>query len=140
MDDTNYEIRRVTSWPTEEIVDLYREGGWWKEGYDPSGIPRMLEGSFRFVVAVERSSGRAVGMGRVISDGHSDGYIQDVVVAWGLRGKGLGRSIVRALLDLCLEAGLVWIGLIAEKGSSAFYRDMGFDTFDGEPMLYGGSD
>ena len=137
MDDPYYEIRRVTSWPTEEIVDLYREGGWWKEGYDPSGIPQMLEGSFRFVVAVDRRTGRAVGMGRVISDGHSDGYIQDVVVERDLRGKGLGRSIVRTLLDMCLDAGLVWIGLIAEKGSSHFYRDMGFDPFEGEPMLYG---
>ena len=75
-------------------------------------------------------------MGRVISDGVSDGYIQDVTVLEEMRGKGIGSLITKKLLDTCLERGLSWIGLIAEKGSNQFYHPLGFKEFDGEPMVY----
>src|SRR5208283_4222128 len=77
MLDIVYE--NVTSAPTEAIVDLYRAGGWWQE--QPAwraAIPQMVRGSFCFLLA-RAPDGRIVGMGRVISDGASDGYIQDVV-------------------------------------------------------------
>jgi len=130
------DIRLVDSWPREDIVRLYESGGWWNECYDPSGIDGLIDGSFAFAVAVDRGSGRAVGMGRAISDGSSDAYIQDVVVLDGLRGKGIGSDIIRSLVEFCRSRGLVWIGLIAEGGSERFYRKLGFDVMPGHtPML-----
>gem|GEM_PF-4414770 len=89
-------IALVHSWDPQEIVLLYRAGGWWKDEYDPAEIPGLIRGSFAFAVAVEEESGRAVGMGRVISDGVSDAYIQDLVVLPEYRrperGDGPARS------------------------------------------------
>jgi len=133
---TGYDIRIVDSWDSDEIVGLYREGGWWKEGYDPAGIESLIRGSFLFAVAVPSSSGPAIGMGRVISDGSSDGYIQDVVVSKDFRGNGIGERIVRDLASRAREAGLVWIGLIAEEGTVDFYRRAGFEPFPGTPMIF----
>ena len=76
----NITIRLVQSWDEVEIADLYRAGGWWKEEYSLKDLPRLIRGSFLFAVAVDSKTGRAIGMGRVISDGVSDGYIQDLVV------------------------------------------------------------
>ena len=134
----NYRVIFVREWPTDQIVSLYKEGGWWKDGYDPKGIPALITGSFLFAVALRKGEDEAVGMGRVISDGVSDAYIQDVVVKSDLRGDGIGGMIVRSLLKGCQERGLVWIGLIAEEGTEHFYTGIGFTPFPGRPMLFTG--
>ncbi|TAM49970.1 MAG: N-acetyltransferase [Acidobacteria bacterium] len=136
MPEIVYEV--VDSAPTDAIVELYRAGRWWRE--DPSwraAIPQMIHGSFCFLLARE-PGGRIVGMGRVISDGASDAYIQDIVVLEGCRGRGIGRELVRRLTERCLEAGISWIGLVAEPGTQAFYEPLGFRALVGYlPMLHG---
>jgi len=132
-------ISCVRSWDTEEIVALYRAGGWWKEEYDPAETPGLIRGSFAFAVAVDEKSGRAVGMGRVISDGISDAYIQDLVVLPEYQKKGLGKALLLALLDACRAAGISWIALVAEPGSEPFYRALGFSPMEGHiPLIYRG--
>lgn len=130
------EIMIVDSWPVDELVLLYKAAGWWKEHYKPGGITHLIEGSFAFAVAIDEKTGKAVGMGRAISDGVSDAYIQDVVVLEEIRGQGIGGRIIKVLVDHCLKNKLAWIGLIAEQGSSPFYKNIGFEVFPGEPMIY----
>jgi GNAT superfamily N-acetyltransferase len=137
MEKNQIEIRRITSWPEEEIVRLYKVGGWWKDAYDKAGIPGLISGSFVFVVAVDQKTKETIGMGRVLSDGVSDAYIQDLVVIPSYRGSGLGKKIVQTLIDICVSKGIHWIGLIAEPGSSQFYTSLGFRQMDHHiPMLY----
>ena len=62
---SNIELKLIDNWPSDEIVELYKTGGWWREGYDPSGIPSLIIGSFAFLVAVDTKTKRAIGMGRV---------------------------------------------------------------------------
>jgi len=136
--ETDLDVLHVKEWPSEDVVGLYRAGNWWKDEYDPSGIPDLIKGSSDFVVAFDKRSGRAVGMGRLISDGVSDGYIQDLVVLPEHRGKGIGALMVNELVSTGLKMGLVWIGLIAEEGTEEFYSDQGFAPFPGRPMLFKG--
>ncbi|MCK9580161.1 MAG: GNAT family N-acetyltransferase [Methanoregula sp.] len=132
-------VRLVRSWDEHEIVDLYRAGGWWKEEYAEAEIPTLIQGSFLFAVAVHEKNGKAVGMGRVLSDGISDGYIQDLVVLPACRGTGLGKMIVGTLVDACKKAGLTWIALIAEPETEPFYQQLGFAPMAGYvPLLYRG--
>jgi ribosomal protein S18 acetylase RimI-like enzyme len=96
-----------------------------------------MQGSFLFAVAIDISTGRAVGMGRVISDGAADAYIQDVVVLGEWRDKGAGKMILTALLDECRSRKITWIGLIAEPGNVDFYKSLGFSPMSGHvPMLF----
>ena len=132
----DYEIRIVDSWPADEIVELYRAGGWWMDHYSPAGIPDLIKGSFAFAVALEKATGRAVGMGRAISDGASDAWLQDIVVLKDHRRRGIGREIAGKLLQHCLDRGLAWVGLVAEPGSGRFYGSLGFETLPGEPMVF----
>jgi aralkylamine N-acetyltransferase len=134
---TEITVRLIRVWDENEIVDLYRAGGWWKEEYSSAELPALIKGSFLFAVAVDVKSGRAVGMGRVISDGVSDGYIQDLVVLPSCRGCGVGKQIVQTLVDECKKSGLTWIGLIAEPETEPFYLPLGFKPMTGHvPLLY----
>lgn len=131
------EVKLVRAWDSDQIVALYRAGGWWKEDYDPAGIPSLIAGSFLFAVAVDPALDVAIGMGRVISDGVSDAYIQDLVVLPEVRRSGVGRKIVSLLVTSCWDRGVRWIGLISQPGCDNFYRELGFVEMKGYiPLLY----
>jgi len=130
-------VHLVQAWDGDEIANLYRAGGWWKEEYDPKELSRLILGSFLFVIAEDLKTGRAVGMGRVIADGVSDGYIQDLVVLPEYRKTGIGARIVSILVKKCVERGISWIGLIAEPGTENFYLPFGFHPMEGHtPLIY----
>jgi spermidine synthase len=141
---TAYDYDRINTvilqMPTEnqirEIAGLYRAQGWWQAGDDesPQLIPRLITGSHCFVVALEGED--IVGMGRAISDGVSDAYIQDLTVRSNYRNQGIGRRILQTLLERLHADGLHWIGLIAEPGSCSLYQRAGFREMSAwVPML-----
>ena len=80
MEKIDIEIKLVDNWPEDEIVKLYKAGNWWKDSYESSGIGKLISGSFAFAVVINKNSGETIGMGRVLSDGVSDAYIQDLVI------------------------------------------------------------
>jgi spermidine synthase len=134
----NIEYEAVKSAPVEEIVALYASAGWWQESPEAREvIPAMIQGSFCFMVA-RSIEGNIVGMARVISDGHSDAYIQDVSVLKNYRGQGIGSELVRRLAQFCAHRKIGWIGLVAEPGTQGLYEDLGFRPLAGyQPMLFG---
>jgi ribosomal protein S18 acetylase RimI-like enzyme len=131
------EVRLVNVWDVETIADLYRAGGWWNEAWEPAGLCALIAGSFAFAVAVDPATGKAVGMGRVLSDGVSDAYVQDLVVLPDYRGRGIGTMILSTLLDHCKSAGVIWVALVAEPGTEPFYTALGFRRMEGHiPMRW----
>jgi len=132
-------VKIVRSWDEEEIAALYKAGGWWKEEYKTEDLPRLILGSFAFAVATDSKTGRTVGMGRVIADGVSDGYIQDLVVLPEYRKSGIGTQIVASLVSRCLQSGITWIALIAEPDTEKFYGPLGFRPMEGHvPLIFWG--
>ncbi len=132
-----YEVKLVKSWDEKEIVNLYKSAGWWKERHDSKAINKMIKGSFAFAVAIETKSNKTIAMGRTISDGISDAYIQDLVVLPDYRKRGIGRLILEILVEFCLNSKIEWIGLIAEPEQHGFYEPLGFSKMiNYTPMLY----
>ncbi len=124
-----------TPYQIQQIIDLYRMEEWWtEEPYDPDHVVRIVAGSHCFVIASIEV--QIVGMGRAISDGTSDAYLQDVTVKQDYRRRKIGKKIVKALVSRLHRDGLEWIGLIAERGSGDFYKQLGFKEMpDSAPML-----
>ncbi|HPM05006.1 MAG TPA: GNAT family N-acetyltransferase [Candidatus Cloacimonas sp.] len=111
----------------QEILSLYRQAGWWQTDEKPEYldlVSKIMANSFCFVIA--KIGDELVGMGRAISDGVSDAYIQDVTVRQDLRGQGIGKGIIRTLVGYMKEKSLQWIGLISEPGYERFYQGLGF--------------
>ena len=128
------EYRIIREESEAAIVRLYRDAGWWKEEDSPSFIPAMIAGSTVFVGAYD--DGRLVGMGRAISDGVSDGCIQDVIVDRAYRRCGIGASIVRLVAAELRRRGVDWIQLIGVPGTREFYESLGFRVMENHlPML-----
>ncbi len=120
------EIRIVKNWSEDEIVNLYKAGGWWKDCYDISGIPGLIKRSFAFAVAIDKKNKKTVGIGRVLSDGLSDAYLQDIIILPEYRKKGIGKKLVLSLVDFCKKRKISWIALISEPNQEDFYKKLGF--------------
>jgi len=118
-----------------DIICLYCAEGWWSKGTDDAAlVDRIVAGSHCFLIVKKGSE--IIGMGRALSDGVSDAYIQDVTVNKNFRGQGIGTKIIQKLVERLHSDGLKWIGLIAEKSSHPFYEQLGFKKMsDSVPML-----
>jgi len=137
IDYSKIEIKFVDKWVEEDIINLYKSGNWWKDSYNSSVIKYIIKNSYKFAVVVNKDENRAIGMGRLISDGVSDAYIQDLVILNDFRGYGLGKKLVKYLLDYCKSKNINWIGLISEPGQDGFYSDLGFEEMEKHtPMKY----
>ncbi len=80
------------------------------------------------------SGGRLAGFARLISDGTSDGYVQDVVVHPEFRRQGIGGRLVRYAVAEGRKAGLDWIGIVGVPGSEGFYRGLGLTERPGHTL------
>jgi len=118
-----------------QLIALYRLEGWWGEAPDDPGlVARIVAGSHCFVAVSDGDE--IVGMGRALSDGASDAYIQDVMVKKAYRRREIGTRIIAKIISRLHQDGLEWIGLIAEKNSFRFYERLGFKKMpDSFPML-----
>lgn len=73
---------------------------------------------------------QAVATGRLLPDGH----IGRMAVIHSLRGQGLGRQVLQALLTQAREEGHGELVLHAQTHAVDFYRQQGF-TVEGEEFL-----
>ncbi len=122
-------IRSLSEQELRYAAELYRVADWVSDGEDCSFIKRAGAGSFLAAAAFEGEN--LVGMGRVLSDGVSDAYIQDVVVHPDFRGKGTGGKIVAFLVSELEARGVDWIALVGEPGTESFYARLGFEAKKG---------
>jgi spermidine synthase len=119
---------------TENIISLYRSVGWWDEDDSPELVEKIVRGSYLFALA--RIENTVAGMGRVISDGVSDAYIQDIIVDESYRRRGVASAIIKTFIEKLRAGNMSWTGLIAEPGSAELYKKCGFKEMSAyTPMI-----
>ena len=136
----NLIVKAVKSASLEDLSRLYKDAGWWEASFaeNPYFLTRMVETSGVFVGAFKEK--KMIGMGRALSDMASDAYIQDVTVLKQYRGRGIGRQIIQLLISKLEDKGVDWIGLVAQPGTTSFYKDLGFEVLKGHtPLKYKGN-
>lgn len=104
-------------------------------------IEKSLKNDLYDVVVIDGN--KLVGMGRIVGDGAIYWYLQDIAVIPEYQGKGVGRIIVKKLMDYIYNNSLTdtktTIGLMAAKGKEKFYEKFGFvvrpNDFQGPGMI-----
>jgi NTP pyrophosphatase (non-canonical NTP hydrolase)/ribosomal protein S18 acetylase RimI-like enzyme len=104
----------------DQLSELYRIA---PLGDKPAQELRLVFGNSRFTCFAHDGE-HLVGAGRAVSDGLDCSYICDVAVHPGFQGQGLGKRIVRTLMDQ--SEGHKKIILYANPGKEAFYAKLGF--------------
>jgi GNAT superfamily N-acetyltransferase len=104
----------------DELSDMYRVA---PLGDKPPDALRVVFGNSMFRCFVY-ADGRLVGAGRALADGLDCAYIGDVAVRPEHQGAGLGKEIIRRLVDQA--RGHKKIILYANPGKEGFYLRLGF--------------
>ena len=108
----------------DELASLYDAVGWATYARDSETLHRAMRGSSRVVTA--RRDGHLIGLARVISDGATIAYLQDIVVRPAEQRRGLGKRLVEeafAPFDLVRQKVLLTDD---EPAQRAFYESLGF--------------
>ena len=116
-------FRAVEPGDYAQVRQLLVNTGWQQRVQDGDRFERMISGANRTVVAVEQE--RIVGFARALFDGASNGYISTIAVAGDRHGQGIGRELVKRLMDVDHPANITWV-LRAGRGSTGFWEKMGF--------------
>ena len=69
-----------------------------------------------------------VGFVHVCWDGGSHAFVLDTAVDPAHQRRGVGRALVRTLVDECAAAGCEWLHVDHEPHLGAFYRGCGFTS------------
>lgn len=110
-----------------ETVALYDAVGWSAYTQHPDALMAGLRGSLRVVVA--RAEGRLVGLARVVGDGATICYLQDVLVHPDARRRGLDGDLVREAFAPFTAVRQHVLITDEEAGQKAFYESLGFSQF-----------
>jgi N-acetylglutamate synthase-like GNAT family acetyltransferase len=106
-----------------QVRQLLMDSGWQPRVADPDRFQKMIQRVDRTVVAFEGE--RVVGFARALCDEASNGYISTVAVAEDKRGEGIGRGLVKRLMEGEEAERITWV-LRAGRGSEGFWEKMGF--------------
>ncbi len=133
----NIQIKKIKSATIQDMVQIYKEAGWWKSSWEehPNFLKYIVKDSAVFVGAFFDK--KLIGMGRALSDCVSDAYIQDLAVLKKFRGQGIGKKIIQKLIRQLKTDNVDWIGVVAQPGTSLFYEKLGFEPLkDHTPLKF----
>ncbi|RIU94820.1 GNAT family N-acetyltransferase [Oceanobacillus picturae] len=121
--DNNFSILHEAPDP-QEYIGLRLEGG--ISGKSKEAATTGLKNSL-FAVSIY-DQGVLIGMGRIIGDGGAFFQVVDIVVKPNYQGKGLGKAVMRELMDYLdnhTYSGS-YVSLIADDPANKLYEQFGF--------------
>ncbi len=81
----------------DKIMQLYLDAEWFAYTQDPQTLKRAFEGSL-FVLSAWQDD-NLLGLVRVVGDGQTIIYIQDILVLKAYQRKGIGKNLLQKILD-----------------------------------------
>jgi len=135
--DMKVDISTTGNIAQEEVVLLYRANGW-SSADKPKELMSALRNSHTLLTA--RASGKLLGVGNAISDGHLVVYYPHLLVHPDYHGQGIGRKMMQKMHEI--YGGFHQQMLTADGDAIHFYEALGFERAGKtEPMwIYAGNE
>jgi N-acetylglutamate synthase-like GNAT family acetyltransferase len=106
-----------------EAIYAFLTECYWAKGIPRDVVARSIENSLCF--GIYDHAGRQVGFARVISDFATIGYLGDVFVLEACRGRGLGKWLMKCIMQHPSLQGLRrWI--LLTRNAHSLYSQFGF--------------
>lgn len=106
------------------VIALYHAVGWSNYTEDPEMLKDALLHSLLVIAAYDNE--QLVGLVRVVGDGYSVVFIQDILVLPAYQGRGIGRCLIEMVLEA--YSTVYQIHLLTEQTvkTMSFYESLGF--------------
>ena len=110
----------------EDILHLYQAVGWTNYTNQPQMLEQALSHSLVIYLALDDDA--VVGLIRLIGDGFSSVFVQDLIVLPSYQRQGIGSALMKEALEDYKEDYQVQLATEQTEKNVGFYRSMGFET------------
>ena len=119
-------IRKQEIVKLEDVLHLYQAVGWTNYTNQPQILEQALSHSLAIYLALDGDT--VVGLIRLVGDGFSSVFVQDLIVLPSYQRQGIGSSLMKEALEDFKEAYQVQLATEQTEKNVGFYRSMGFET------------
>ena len=117
------EIKEYQTYNEQEIIDLYQNVGWTNYTSCPEMLEEAYKNSLCILGAFEKE--KLVGVVRVVGDGISIVFVQDILLLPEYQRQGVGSALMRAILKKYASVYQVELLTDSTEKSKAFYSSVG---------------
>ena len=110
----------------EDVLHLYQAVGWTNYTHQPQMLERALSHSLVIYLALDGDA--VVGLIRLVGDGFSSVFVQDLIVLPSYQRQGIGSSLMKEALEDYKDADQVQLVTEETEKNVGFYRSLGFEV------------
>ena len=121
------EIKEYKNYKEAEVRHLYTEVGWTAYTENMSILEQGYKNSLLVLAAYENEE--LLGIIRVVGDGLTIVFVQDLLVLPKEQHKGVGTALLKAVLDRYPDVRQIELTTANTPKTVAFYKSLGFSEF-----------
>ena len=118
------QIREYSEYNEDEIVSLYSDAGWIAYTKDTASLKKGYENSLLILGAYDGDD--LMGIVRVVGDGHTIVFVQDILVYNRYQRQGVGTALLKAVLERYPNVRQIELVTDDTDKTKAFYASVGF--------------
>ena len=119
-------VRKQDVVKLEDVLHLYQAVGWTNYTNQPQMLEQALSHSLVIYLALDGDA--VVGLIRLVGDGFSSVFVQDLIVLPTYQRQGIGSALMKQALEDFKEVYQVQLATEQTEKNVGFYRSMGFET------------
>ena len=109
-----------------DVLHLYQAVGWTNYTHQPQMLEQALSHSLVIYVALDGDA--VVGLIRLVGDGFSSVFVQDLIILPIYQRQGIGSALMKEALENYKDAYQVQLVTDQTERTLEFYRSMGFEA------------
>ncbi|WP_454385586.1 GNAT family N-acetyltransferase [Streptococcus sp. Marseille-Q7087] len=117
---------KETSISIDDVLHLYQAVGWTNYTNQPQMLEQALSHSLTTYLA--RDGEEIVGLVRLVGDGFTSVFVQDLIVLPSYQRQGIGSNLMKEALADYKDAYQVQLATEETGKTLGFYRSLGFET------------
>ena len=119
-------ITKETSVSINDVLHLYQAIGWTNYTHQPQMLEKSLSYSLAIYLALDGDA--VVGLVRLVGDGFSSIFVQDLIVLPSYQRQGIGSNLMKEALGDFKDAYQVQLVTDQTEKILGLYRSLGFET------------
>ncbi|EGT5619875.1 N-acetyltransferase, partial [Clostridium perfringens] len=108
----------------KDILYLYNDVGWSSYTKNIDSLIKSIKNSLKVISVWDKDL--LVGLIRVVGDGHSIIYIQDILILQKYQNRGIGKRLIEIILDKYKNVRQKVLLTDKEEKNILFYKKVGF--------------
>ena len=119
-------VRRQEIVKLEDVSHLYHAVGWTNYTHQPQMLEQALSHTLAIYMALDGDA--VVGLVRLVGDGFSSVFVQDLIVLPSFQRQGIGSDLMKEALGDYEDAYQIQLVTEQTEKTLRFYRSLGFET------------